>query len=220
MSMFRTHRIAVADDDQPSRGELVSWLVRAGHSVVIESDSAEELVGRCCGAAIELIIADARLLKMPGLAGTQELSDELDAPVIAISREIDGQMVDSTGCSRVFAHLMKPLRESEILAAVPLAVARYRETRALREETINMQRALEDRKCIERAKGIIMHRQGVDEATAFRHLQQLARNHRLKMADVARSIILAHGALNSPDVTGPHSLSSDQRNDLPRRRSG
>jgi len=214
-----THRIAVADDDLRSRSELAALLSRAGHNVAVQAGSTAELIERCRIAQPELIIAE---FQMPGLAGhatAREISAQFDLPVIALSRKIDDQLVESTCCSRIFAHLLKPVRETELFAAVSLAILHFHEFRALRKETIDLQQALDDRKIVERAKGLIMRRQAVDEPTAFRHLQQMARNHRLKMVEVAKSIILAHEALHSSEPASSPRYAGVST-PMPRRQSG
>lgn len=218
--MLQTHRIAVADSDLPSRAELVNCLIKAGHNVAVQAASAVELTERSRNATLDLIVADGQLPGLEQLAGSSEIPTHLDLPVVALWKVFDDRTAESTCCSSVFAHLMKPIREAELLAAVPLAIRRFLEFRTLREETISMQRALEERKLIERAKGIVMRHQTIDEATAFRQLQQLARNHRLKMADLARSIILAHEALDGPEGAVPRSSLSNLSNQMPRRQSG
>ena len=218
--MLPTHRIAVADSDLTSRAVVSACLARAGHRIVAEAGSATELTERCRNLALDLIVADVQPSGLAQLAIDWEFPVKLDLPVVALWEKFDDRVTQSTECSLVFENLMKPVREAELLAAIPLAIRRFLEFRTLREETINMQRVLEERKLVERAKGIIMRRQSTDEASAFRQLQTLARNHRLKMADLARSIILTHEALDVPEPVVPRSPFSTASNQLPRRQSG
>lgn len=218
--MLPTHRIAVADSNQTTRAEISACLTRAGHRIVVEAGSTTELTERCRNLALDLVVADVQHSRSEQHSADWDIQVKLDLPVVALWQEFDDRAARSTDCSHVFAHLMKPIREAELLAAIPLAIRRFLELRALREEAANMQRVLEERKLIERAKGIIMRCQSTDEASAFRQLQTLARNHRLKMADLARSIILTHEALNVPEPIVPRSPFSTASNPLPRRRSG
>lgn len=206
--MIRSCRVAVADDDPLVLAELTACVGRGRHRVVIQATSSTELALQCRGAALDLIIIGARTPALTELDAAQEIAEQHDVPVIALSQEFDPQAAESSCGGRVFAHLMKPIREAELLAAIPLVIQRFQELRAAREECISMQRTLEERKLVERAKGVIMRRQSLDEASAFRYLQHMARNHRLKMGELARSIILAHEALTFPAVPAPHVLSS------------
>ena len=78
-----------------------------------------------------------------------------------------------------------------LVIAVPLALARFRQFQAARREADSLRQALEDRKVIERAKGIVMKRLGVDEGEAFRRLRKLASDHNRKLVEVARVILAA-----------------------------
>ncbi len=209
--MVHPCRIAVADDDPQILGQLVAYTSRSGHSIVVQVDSAAKLASGCRGIALDLIIASVEMLGVDGLSAVQEISLKNNLPIIALSEVFDERMADCKFDRGIFAHLMKPVRESELLAAIPLATHRYQEYRTLREEALSTQRVLEERKLIERAKGIIMSRQSLDEASAFRHLQQLARNHRLKMSDLAKSIILAQKALETPIAVKPHGITPSSR---------
>ena len=104
------------------------------------------------------------------------------------------------------AHLVKPVGQKDLAAIVSIAMQRFQEVQSLRAEVDNIRQALEDRKLIERAKGIIMAKRRLDEPTAFHFLQQLARRHRKKLIDVANSVILADGVLE-PQLSSASSSS-------------
>jgi AmiR/NasT family two-component response regulator len=198
-SKMQSRRIAIAVHDQHALADIAAWVTRARHLVVAQADSAEEVSRSKIGVGMDLIILEMQPKDLGDLSALQNASRRYDVPIIAIGDSVDDRFADAPEGNRVFAHLMKPVREAELLAAIPLVCNRFQEARALREETLSMQRVLEERKLIERAKGIVMRRQSLDEPSAFRYLQQMARNHRLKMADLAKSVIVAHSALNAPE---------------------
>jgi response regulator NasT len=145
----------------------------------------------------ELLIADADTLQDRDLSLAKKISSECDVPVITVASRLDPSMIEQTCSFGVFADLLKPVREAELLAAIPLAIQRFDEFRAVREEVVKLHQALEERKLVERAKGILMTAHAIDEPTAFRQLQQLARARRLKMSELAKSVILAREALGT-----------------------
>jgi response regulator NasT len=71
---------------------------------------------------------------------------------------------------------------------------RFRQFQALAREAGELRQALEDRKAVERAKGLVMKRAGVGEEEAYRRLQRLATNRRCKLAEIARAILAAEEA--------------------------
>jgi AmiR/NasT family two-component response regulator len=92
------------------------------------------------------------------------------------------------------AYLVKPFREGELLPAMEIALARFREFAELRREVEDLRDALETRKLVERAKGVLMDTQGLTEAEAFRRIQQISMNTRRPMREVASAILLAQEA--------------------------
>ncbi len=87
---------------------------------------------------------------------------------------------------------MKPYREEELTPALEVALARFREFQELEKQVTDLQQALETRKLVDRAKGILMDKQGLTEAEAFRKIQKMSMDNRKPMKDVAEAIILAH----------------------------
>jgi response regulator NasT len=92
----------------------------------------------------------------------------------------------------VAGYLVKPFRESDLTPAIEVALARFSEFRAMEREVDNLQEALETRKAVDRAKGILMDTQGLNETEAFRKIQKMSMNNRKSMRTVADAIILAH----------------------------
>ena len=87
------------------------------------------------------------------------------------------------------AYLVKPLRSEELAPAVELAIARFAELARAAREAATLRRALEDRKTIERAKGLLMDRLGLTEAVAFRLLQKSAMDRRVAIVALAERLI-------------------------------
>ena len=92
----------------------------------------------------------------------------------------------------VVAYLVKPYREEDLTPAIEVALARFREFQELEKQVADLQQALETRKLVDRAKGILMDKQGLTEAEAFRKIQKMSMDNRKAMKEVAEAIILAH----------------------------
>jgi response regulator NasT len=101
----------------------------------------------------------------------------------------DPGLVERSIASGVSAYLTKPIDTRELEAAIKLAAARHAEFEALEAEVSKAQQALEDRKLVERAKGLLMSALNLSEHDAFRRLQTTARERNLRLADVARRIV-------------------------------
>jgi two-component system, response regulator PdtaR len=189
------YRIAIADDDQVDRALLKYALSCVGHEVIIEVRSGEDLIRQCEAAQPDLVITDIQMTGIDGLEAAERILELFEIPAIVISGHTDESFIERASDSGALAYLIKPVGQEDLAAAVSIAMQRFQDVQALRAEVDNMREALEDRKIIERAKGIIMSKRQLDEPAAFRFLQQLARSHRTKLVEVAKSILLADSAL-------------------------
>jgi response regulator NasT len=95
----------------------------------------------------------------------------------------------------VQAYLVKPIKQADLEAAIGLAMLRYEQFRMLWKEAADLRQALEDRKLIERAKGVLMEKAGLTEQQAFQRLQKLASAKNLRLAQLASMIVTANEVL-------------------------
>jgi response regulator NasT len=91
----------------------------------------------------------------------------------------------------ILACLIKPIKPEDLEPAISLSMRRFEQFQALRREAVDLRRALEDRKLIERAKGIVMKRLAIEEGIAYRRLRKLASDRNWKLADLAQRIVAA-----------------------------
>jgi response regulator NasT len=185
--MSRSLRIAVAEDERDTREFLQELLTRRGHQVATAT-TGRELVELCRAAEPDVVLTDIRMPDMDGLAA-EEINRHRAVPVILISAYHDAATRERALADHVMAYLVKPIREAELEAALPLAVLRFEHFQALRKEAADLRQALEDRKVIERAKGAVVRRLRVDEAEAFRRLRKLASDHNRRLIEVAQQVL-------------------------------
>ncbi len=195
--MAHGRRMAIADEEPPVRTLLRSCLERMGHQVVVEAASGDELLEGCRRCAPDLVIADIRLPGHDAADAVSQVTLERHLPLVVLSATFDHATLERAYRCHPFAYLVKPIREAELEPAIAITLQRHDELVALQKETASVRQLLEDRKIIERAKGLLMKRGRIDEPEAFLRLRQTARQHRQKMVDVARSILLAEGMLTT-----------------------
>lgn len=128
--------------------------------------------------------------RLDGLAAARKLSEEgLRRPIVVITGVDDPDLIERSIASGVSAYLTKPIDDRALDAGIRLAASRHDEFRALEAEVSKAQQALEDRKTIEQAKGLLIAATGISEPEAFRRIQRTARDRNLRLADVARKIV-------------------------------
>ncbi len=103
--------------------------------------------------------------------------------------------IDRAQSMHVFSYLVKPINEADIIPAIEMAMGRFEEIQVLLQERESLRQAFNDRKMVERAKGILMRQTGLDEAAAFQRLQNIARSKRKKLVDIAEMLITAQEAV-------------------------
>jgi AmiR/NasT family two-component response regulator len=193
-------RIAVADDEPRMRDYYRDTLPLLGHRVTCAAQTGQDLVRCCRGDRPDLIITDIRMPDMDGIDAVVELGREEPIPAILVSAYHDPELFERTKGGHILAYLVKPIKQADLEAAITIAMQRFEQFRALRQEAGALRQALEDRKLIERAKGVLMKRGGLGEEEAFLRLQRLARDFSQKMVEVARMILVAEDAFQPPET--------------------
>ena len=118
-------------------------------------------------------------------------------PVILVSAYHDATLIERAEMAHIMGYLVKPIKQSDLAPVIAIAVSRFAQFQALHKEAADLRQALSDRKVIERAKGIMMKKAGLDETGAFRRLQKLASDKNRKLVEIASIIMTAEEAFES-----------------------
>ncbi len=188
--MERT-RIIIADDEALIRMDLREMLTHLGYLVVGEVGDGRSAVNLARELRPDIVIMDIKMPDLDGIEAARMLTEEKIAPVLLLSAYSQRELVVRAREAGVAGYLVKPFREADLSPAIEVALARFAEFREMEQQVGNLQQALETRKLVDRAKGILMDRQGLTEAEAFRKIQKMSMNNRKPMRDVAEAIILA-----------------------------
>ena len=197
--MSRPLRIAVADDERDMRDYFQAILPCFGHSVVAVASTGLELVEKCRETHPELVITDIKMPDMDGIEAARQIYQEFPVPVILVSAYHDQELVERAEQDHILAYLVKPIKQADLEPAIAIATRRFDQFQALMQEAANLRQALEDRKQIEKAKGLLMKRAGLDEHEAFRRLQRMASERNRKLVEIATMILTADEAFQPFD---------------------
>ena len=185
-------RVIIADDESLIRMDLREMLTNLGYLVVGEVADGRSAVNQARELKPDIVIMDIKMGDMDGIEAAKVLTEERVAPAVLLSAYSQRELVDRAREAGVVAYLVKPYREEDLTPAIEVALARYHEFEELQKNVVDLQQALETRKLVDRAKGILMDKQGLTEAEAFRKIQKMSMDNRKPMKDVAEAIILAH----------------------------
>jgi two-component system, response regulator PdtaR len=187
-------RIAVADDEPDMRDYFRKILPRLGHQVVALAEDGKQLVDHCRTLHPDLVITDIKMPHLDGIEAASAIYQDRPTPVILVSAYHDTELIARAETDHIMGYLVKPIKQTDLEPTISLTMRRFEQFQALRQEAADLRQALEDRKLIERAKGILMKKAGLNEEEAFRRLQKLASEKNLKLVQLSRMILTAEEA--------------------------
>jgi len=181
--------LLLVDDDRLVLATLASSLSQAGYSVSTakSAEEADEILAG--GHRPDLALLDIRMPGQSGLYLAQRLRELDNIPFVMLSAYSDEQTVKEALAHGALAFYAKPLDDAQLLLAIEAALARGDELRSLRTTQQQLQKALNDERCINVAVGITMVQYRLKRQAAFEQLRRAARTRNLKLADLAAEVL-------------------------------
>jgi response regulator NasT len=164
-------------------------LERAGFEVVGEARDGAEAVSLADSESPDLALLDVKMPQLDGIEAARRILEQRPIPVVMLTAFSQRELVARAVEAGVFGYLVKPFRESDLLPAIETARARHAELQAVRAESDSLRDALEARKLIERAKGLLMERDGLSEAEAFARMRGAAQRTGRTLRDIAEAVV-------------------------------
>ena len=184
-------RVLVAEDDENARALLVALLRDLGHEVVAEVGTGEQAIASARASRPDVVLLDVHMPGQSGIEAAEAIASEVgETAVVLLTGDSTLSLSDRDAvATAAIAFLAKPAPPRVIDATVRLAARRARDLVKARQDVIAARRDLENRKFIERAKGILMRRTGCSEQEAYRILQRSSQDRGEPMVDIARAVI-------------------------------
>jgi AmiR/NasT family two-component response regulator len=195
-------RILIAEDETIIRLDLRALLEQAGYDVCGEARDGIEAVELARTLEPDLAIMDVKMPRLDGIEAARKILDERAIPIVMLTAYGQDEIVSRAVEAGVFGYLVKPFREQDLLPAIHTARARHEELQALRDEAESLSDALAARKSIERAKGLLMAKDGLSEDEAFRRLRRASQLSGRPLKVVADALITSFGDPTSGDGDG------------------
>jgi response regulator NasT len=182
-------RVVLVDEKAERSGDLERALEAEGYPVVARLSSRDDLRARIAELAPDVVIVDLASPDRDVFEDMSRLTSEEPRPILMFVDESDADSTRAAIRAGVSAYVVDGLRSRSVRPIVELAIARFEEHEALRRELREARLHLEERKLVDRAKGILMQRKSVSEEEAYRLLRKTAMDRQVKIADVARDLI-------------------------------
>src|SRR5947209_16883807 len=191
--VFGAMRVLVAEDETIIRLDLRDLLERLGFEVCAEARDGEEAVRLARSEKPDVAIMDVKMPKLDGIDAARQIIDERPIPIVMLTAYGQDEIVSRAVEAGVFGYLVKPFREQDLLPAIQAARARHEELQALREEAESLADALAARKAIERAKGLLMEKEGLSEQEAFARLRKASHISGRPLKVIAEAVVATLG---------------------------
>jgi AmiR/NasT family two-component response regulator len=184
----RKLNILIADDESMIRLGLKTILEEAGHTVYAAADGVAA-IKLAEGCTPDLVILDIKMPEMDGLEAARVLLDRTQVPIIFLTAYGEKDLVERAARLSVMGYLVKPIKEAELLAMIEVVARRFEEHARAAQAAAEMKDELASRRTIDRAKGILMQREGISELEAYNRLQQRAHEQRQTLLEAAQESI-------------------------------
>jgi len=184
-------RIVLAEDEPAVAASVAEQLRALGHEVVAEAATGQEAVRLAAEKGPDLVVMDIKMPDGDGIEAARRIAEVSPLPVVFLSGHFNDDFLAGVAASGGLAYLLKPATSEQLQAALILARRRFAEMQDLREQVVRLDKALEARKLIARAKGLLMERHGLTEEEAHRRMQKEASSANMQLAEFARAILAA-----------------------------
>lgn len=201
-------KILLAEDESAVAISIKRQLHNLGHQVVAEATTGREAIELTARERPDVVIMDIKMPDCDGIEAAHHIAQESPTPVVFLSGYFDKELLTGVIASGGLAYLLKPVTSDQLHAAISLACTRFGEMRDLHEQSARIEQALEERKLISRAKGVIMQQRGVSEQDAHRLMQKRASRSNMRLADLARAILTANSIIAPADIENNATISA------------
>ena len=182
-------RVVIAEDEAIVRLDLKEILEEEGYEVVGETGRGDEAVTLVRDLEPDLAILDIKMPGMDGLSAARDIIADERCAVIILTAFSQRNLIDDARNAGVMSYLIKPFQRSELVPAIEVALGRFQEMKALRDEVQGLEEQLETRRKVDRAKGILMDEHGMKENESFSFIQKSAMQQRVTMKVIAERVI-------------------------------
>jgi len=181
--------IVVAEDEAIIRMDLRELLVEEGYEVVAECGRGDEAVALIRQHRPDVALLDIKMPGMAGISAAREVAAEHLTAVVLVTAFSQRELIEEASDAGVHGYVVKPFERHDLVPAIEVALARFRSTRELATQVSTVERRLESRVAVDRAKGVLMDAAGLSEQESFDFIQKTAMRSRRSMAEVSQDVL-------------------------------
>ncbi|MHA6259269.1 ANTAR domain-containing response regulator [Sporosarcina sp. CAU 1771] len=182
-------RILIVEDESIIRMDLSSIFTANGYEVVGEAGDGEKAIELAFELQPDLIVMDIKMPKLDGLKASKIISGKLDVPIILLTAYSQKEFIEQAKHANVVAYLVKPVSEVNLIPAVEVAFHQAEKIQEIRDSVSAAKNELEQRKLVEKAKGLLMEKEGLSEDEAYQKIRRTSMNKHQSMLKTSQIII-------------------------------
>ena len=181
----------LVDDNEARMAQLDEALSAAGHQVVGRLLDAGDILGAVDSLHPDIVLIDVDSPSRDTLESLGQISRDRPRPIVLFAQTSDSETIRRAMRAGVSAYVVDGMAASRLQPVIEVAIARFQEFQELRQELADARLKLADRRDVEKAKGLLMKRRGMDEDTAYQTLRRMAMDRNIKLGEAARTLIAA-----------------------------
>ncbi|MEO1060256.1 MAG: response regulator [Actinomycetota bacterium] len=188
--------VVIAEDEAIIRLDLKELLEEEGYTVVGETGRGDEAIELVRQHKPDIALLDIKMPGLDGLSAAREIADDRISAVLIITAFSQRHLVERARDAGALAYVTKPYQRADLVAAIEVALGRFRELQDLDTTVRGLEEQLATRKVVDRAKGRLMDERSMSESEAFGFIQKAAMQDRTTMRAIADRIL--EGTLPEP----------------------
>ena len=193
-------RVMVADDNETRGRLLVQVLADSGYDVVGLAGPGMYLPAQVAEAKPDIILVDTDAPSRDTLEQLSHIHQTMPRPVVMFATDENRETIEAAVRAGVSAYIIEGLSKSRVQPIIDVAIAHFRQHQSMREELERTRTSLEERKQIDRAKGIIMKQKNCTEDEAFVLLRRMAMDQKKRLGQVAADIVQVAGLFSERPI--------------------
>ncbi|MFC5469867.1 ANTAR domain-containing response regulator [Cohnella suwonensis] len=182
-------KILLADDDPIIRMDIREMLEERGYRVAGAARNGEEAVELAARLKPDLVLLDVKMPRMSGLKAARLIRRIYDPAIVLVTAYSERDTVREAGEADVSAYLVKPVSELNLFPAIEIALSQQSRIDGLKKALASLERSAEERRTVEKAKGLLMQAHALNEEEAYRFMRGASMDSRLSLGKFAEAVL-------------------------------
>jgi AmiR/NasT family two-component response regulator len=182
--------VLIVEDESILRMDLKEMIEEAGYRVIGEAGDGEKAIELAHQLRPDLIIMDIKMPRLNGLKASEIISKSLQFPILLLTAYSQRDFVQKAKQANIVGYLVKPITEANLIPAIEISLAQAHRISKYKQDIGSLNKKLEVRKLIEKAKGVLMSQQNLSEESAYQTMRKKSMKKQVSMEQVAHTILL------------------------------